>query len=69
MKFYLTSTCDGAGEMLAKRIEDPDFTRTVSEHDTKEAAEAAKAELLKYYRANNIPVGDGCLAIEAFACD
>jgi hypothetical protein len=63
MNFELCSTCDDAGNMLAKRLEDSDFVRVVSSHDTQAEAETAKRKLMEDYKASNVAIGEGCLSI------
>jgi len=61
--FELRSTCDDAGALLAGRMTDPDYTRTVSRHDTEAEAIRARAE----YLAAHTAIGDGCLSIREAA--
>jgi len=63
MKFELCSSCDDAGNMLAGRIDNADFARVVSSHKSEDEAEAAKCDMLKWYKANDVAIGDGCLSV------
>jgi len=67
MKFELCSSCDDAGNMLAGRIDNADFTRVVSSHETKGAADAAKCDLLRWYKSHDVAIGSGCLSIREIA--
>jgi transcriptional regulator GlxA family with amidase domain len=61
--FQLVSTCDDAGNLLAGRLENPDFVRVIESHETKEAAEQAKSEWMRHYARNQTPIGSGCLSV------
>lgn len=65
MTYRLTSTCDDAGNLLAARLDNPDYTRTIGTYESKQDAETARQEWIRWYAANRIAIGAGCLAIES----
>ncbi len=62
-RYELTSTCDDAGNMLAARLDEPNFVRIVSEHSTRGAAEEELEDLRRWYAVRGVPIGSGCLAV------
>lgn len=65
MTYYnIKSTCDDAGNILAKRLEDSTYGRVICQCETIAQARANKADWLQWYASRNVPVGEGCLWIE-----
>lgn len=64
MTYRLTSTCDDAGNLLAARLDNPDYTRTLETFATADDAERVRQEYLEWYATKGVQIGDGCLAVE-----
>jgi hypothetical protein len=57
--FELRSSCDDAGALLARRLDDPTFTRLVSRH----RAEAEAIDSRRRYLVDHPGIGEGCLSV------
>lgn len=63
-RFFLMSSCDDAGNVLASRIDRPGFMRVIEIFDSLESAELGMEMLLASYATRGIAIGSGCLKIE-----